>query len=32
MLSPAAEEAVKKWKFESGSGESTVNVELNFSL
>jgi TonB family protein len=32
MLSPAAEEAVKKWKFEPGSGEASVNVELNFSL
>lgn len=32
MLSPAAEDAVKKWKFESGASESTVSVELNFSL
>jgi TonB family protein len=32
MLSAAAEEAVHKWKFESGAGESTVQVELNFTL
>jgi TonB family protein len=32
MLSPAAEEAVKKWKFESGDGVATVQVELKFAL
>jgi TonB family protein len=32
LLSSAAEEAVRKWKFAPGSGESTVNVEINFSL
>jgi TonB family protein len=32
MLSPAAEEAVRKWKFEAGSGQSTVNVILEFNL
>jgi TonB family protein len=32
MLSGAAEEAVRKWKFESGSGQSTVNVVLEFTL
>jgi len=32
MLSSAAEDAVRKWKFESGSGASTVEVMLNFAL
>jgi TonB family protein len=32
MLSNAAEDAVRKWKFEAGSGASTVEVALNFSL
>lgn len=32
MLSPAAEEAVRKWKFESGDGAATQEVEINFSL
>ena len=32
MLATAAEEAVKRWKFESGSGATTQEVSLNFSL
>ncbi len=32
MLSTAAEEAVRKWKFESGAGVSTVEVSMNFAL
>lgn len=31
MLTTAAEDAVKKWKFESGAGEATVTVAINFS-
>jgi TonB family protein len=30
MLSAAAEDAVRKWKFVPGSGQSIVNVNLNF--
>ena len=30
MLSLAAEDAVKKWKFVAGDSESTVNVDINF--
>ena len=32
ILSSAAEDAVRKWKFEPGSGESMVVVDINFSL
>ena len=32
MLSPAAEDAVKRWKFESGSGVGTTEVDVNFAL
>jgi TonB family protein len=32
MLSPAAEEAVRKWKFAPGPAESKVDVDLNFAL
>jgi outer membrane biosynthesis protein TonB len=32
MLSVAAEEAVRKWRFEPGAGVSTVDVSLNFAL
>jgi TonB family protein len=32
MLSPAAEEAVRHWKFEAGAGPSTVDVVVNFDL
>ena len=31
ILALAAEDAVRKWKFESGSGESTVIVAVNFA-
>jgi TonB family protein len=32
MLSAAAEDAVKKWKFESGAGAGTTDVDVNFAL
>ncbi len=32
MLSTAAQEAVKKWRFASGDGQATVQVSLNFDL
>ncbi len=32
MLAPAAEEAVRKWKFSGGDGDSTVDVEVYFTL
>jgi TonB family protein len=32
MLSTAAEDAVRKWKFETSSGDSTVDVSLTFAL
>jgi len=32
MLSLAAEEAVRKWKFAPGPAESKVDVDLNFAL
>ena len=32
MLSPAAEDAVRKWKFVAGAGTSTVDVEVNFAM
>jgi hypothetical protein len=32
LLAPAAEDAVRKWKFESGSGTSKVKVEINFAM
>jgi len=31
ILALAAEDAVRKWKFESGSGDSTVIVAVNFA-
>jgi TonB family protein len=31
-LSPAAEDAVRKWKFAPGDGTATVNVEIKFEL
>jgi len=31
MLAQAAEEAMKKWKFEPGPGETTEEVTLNFA-
>ena len=30
MLSPAAEDAVKRWKFVPASAESTVEIDINF--
>jgi TonB family protein len=30
MLTPAAEEAVKKWKFVPGDAQSTVDIDINF--
>jgi TonB family protein len=32
MLTAAAEDAVRKWRFEPGSGASTVEVSLSFAL
>jgi len=32
MLASAAEEAVRKWKFEGGAGETTETVTLNFAM
>lgn len=32
MLSSAAEEAVKQWRFATGSEESTETIEMNFAL
>jgi TonB family protein len=32
MLAPAAEDAVKHWKFDSGDGVATVQVGVNFAL
>jgi TonB family protein len=32
MLSMAAEDAVHKWKFAPGDGETVVSVEINFAL
>jgi TonB family protein len=32
MLSPAAEEAVRKWKFAPGAAETTVEVDVSFVL
>jgi TonB family protein len=31
FLTPAAEEAVRKWRFESGPGISTAEVEIDFN-
>jgi TonB family protein len=32
VLGQAAEDAVRKWKFEPGPGPSKVTVEINFTL
>jgi TonB family protein len=32
LLVPAAVEAVKKWKYESGDGKSTQSVSVEFTL
>jgi TonB family protein len=31
-LSPAAEDAVRKWRFVPGPGTSTVDVDINFAM
>jgi len=31
MLTTAAEDAVRRWKFVPGGGESTIEVEINFA-
>ena len=31
MLSQAAEEAVKKWKFAAGDSESSVSIDISFA-
>jgi len=31
LLATAAEDAVRQWRFASGSGESTVSVKINFA-
>lgn len=32
MLAPAAEEAIKKWKFAPGDGPSTENIDIDFEV
>ena len=32
LLAPAAEDAVRKWKFDAGSGTIKIKVEVNFAL
>jgi TonB family protein len=32
MLAIAAEEAVRKWRYVPGPGQSTLNVDINFEL
>lgn len=32
MLTPAAEDAVKHWKFVPGDGQSTVGIDINFEV
>jgi TonB family protein len=32
MLSPAAEDAVKRWKFVPGDSQSTVGIDINFEV
>jgi TonB family protein len=32
LLTAAAEEAVKKWKFVAGDSQSVVNIDVNFDL
>lgn len=32
MLAPAAEEAIKKWKFTPGDGTSIENIDINFEV
>lgn len=30
MLAPAAEDAIRKWKFAPGDSQSTENIDINF--
>lgn len=32
MLAPAAEEAIRKWKFEPEAASSTENIDINFEV
>jgi TonB family protein len=32
MLAPAAEEAIRKWKFEPAAASSSENIEINFEV
>lgn len=32
VLSQAAEDAIRKWKFASGAGTDTVEISMNFAL
>ncbi|HTX77140.1 MAG TPA: energy transducer TonB [Terracidiphilus sp.] len=32
MLSPAAENAVRKWKFEPAAGKTTVDIDVVFAM
>jgi TonB family protein len=32
MLAPAAEDAVRRWKFATGTGEATMEVDVNFQM
>jgi TonB family protein len=32
MLAPAAEDAIRKWKFESEAASSTESININFEL
>ena len=32
ILAPAAEDAVRKWKFATGTGTAKVNVEVDFAM
>jgi len=32
MLAPAAEDAVRRWKFATGAAQSTVEVDVNFQM
>jgi TonB family protein len=32
MLSPAAEDAVRKWRFAAGDSESAVNIDISFDV
>lgn len=32
ILAPAAEDAVRKWKFAAGTGTAKVNVDVNFAM